>query len=42
MIAECIENSAQLAALREMNSGLGQGFFLGRPSAAARAGAHPR
>ncbi len=35
MIAEGIETPAQLAALREMNAGLGQGFFLGRPSAAA-------
>ena len=35
VIAEGIETSAQLAALREMNAGLGQGFFLGRPSAAA-------
>jgi diguanylate cyclase (GGDEF)-like protein len=35
VIAEGIETSAQLAALREMNAGLGQGYFLGRPSAAA-------
>ncbi|MDA0180952.1 EAL domain-containing protein [Solirubrobacter phytolaccae] len=35
VISEGIETAAQLAALREMNAGLGQGFFLGRPSAAA-------
>ena len=35
VIAEGIETHAQLAALREMNAGLGQGYFLGRPSAAA-------
>jgi EAL domain-containing protein (putative c-di-GMP-specific phosphodiesterase class I) len=35
VIAEGIETPAQLACLREMNAGLGQGFFLGRPSAAS-------
>ena len=35
VIAEGIETHEQLAALREMNAGLGQGYFLGRPSAAA-------
>ena len=34
VIAEGIETAEQLAALRELNSVLGQGFFLGRPSAA--------
>ena len=35
VIAEGIETAEQLAALRELGAGLGQGFFLGRPSAAA-------
>src|SRR3954469_15262814 len=35
VIAEGIETAGQLAALRELNAGLGQGYFLGRPSAAA-------
>src|ERR1700754_635447 len=34
VIAEGIESSDQLAALRELRAGLGQGYFLGRPSAA--------
>jgi diguanylate cyclase (GGDEF)-like protein len=34
VIAEGIETSDQLAALRELRAGLGQGYFLGRPSAA--------
>jgi diguanylate cyclase (GGDEF)-like protein len=34
VIAEGIETSEQLAALRELRAGLGQGYFLGRPSAA--------
>jgi diguanylate cyclase (GGDEF)-like protein len=33
VIAEGIETSAQLEALRELGTGLGQGFLLGRPSA---------
>ena len=40
VIAEGIETSAQLAALREMNAGLGQGFFLGPPER-GRAAARP-
>ena len=41
VIAEGIETAEQLAALRELNAGLGQGYFLGRPSAAApRPGAY--
>ena len=35
VIAEGIETAPQLAALRELRAGLGQGYFLGRPSAAA-------
>ena len=35
VIAEGIETPEQLAALRELRAGLGQGYFLGRPSAAA-------
>jgi diguanylate cyclase (GGDEF)-like protein len=35
VIAEGIETADQLAALRELKAGLGQGYFLGRPSAAA-------
>jgi len=35
VIAEGIETAGQLAALRELGAGLGQGYFLGRPSAAA-------
>ena len=35
VIAEGIETAEQLAALRELKAGLGQGYFLGRPSAAA-------
>src|SRR5829696_3763417 len=35
VIAEGIETADQLAALRELRAGLGQGYFLGRPSAAA-------
>ena len=35
VIAEGIETAEQLAALRELSAGLGQGYFLGRPSAAA-------
>ena len=35
VIAEGIETPEQLAALRELKAGNGQGFFLGRPSAAA-------
>ena len=34
VIAEGIETPEQLAALRELRAGLGQGYFLGRPSAA--------
>jgi diguanylate cyclase (GGDEF)-like protein len=34
VIAEGIETTEQLAALRELRAGLGQGYFLGRPSAA--------
>ena len=34
VIAEGIETGEQLAALRELRAGLGQGYFLGRPSAA--------
>jgi diguanylate cyclase (GGDEF)-like protein len=34
VIAEGIETSAQLEALRELGAELGQGFLLGRPSAA--------
>jgi EAL domain-containing protein (putative c-di-GMP-specific phosphodiesterase class I) len=34
VIAEGIETSEQLAALGELRAGLGQGYFLGRPSAA--------
>ncbi|HEY6888897.1 MAG TPA: EAL domain-containing protein [Solirubrobacter sp.] len=34
VIAEGIETADQLAALRELKAGLGQGYFLGRPSAA--------
>jgi EAL domain-containing protein (putative c-di-GMP-specific phosphodiesterase class I) len=34
VIAEGIETSAQLQALRELGAGLGQGYLLGRPSAA--------
>ena len=34
VIAEGIETAEQLAALRELKSVLGQGYFLGRPSAA--------
>jgi diguanylate cyclase (GGDEF)-like protein len=34
VIAEGIETGDQLAALRELRAGLGQGYFLGRPSAA--------
>ena len=44
VIAEGIETAEQLAALRELKAGLGQGYFLGRPSArrpAPRAH-HPR
>jgi EAL domain-containing protein (putative c-di-GMP-specific phosphodiesterase class I) len=37
VIAEGIETAEQLAALRELRAGLGQGYFLGRPS-----GAQPR
>ena len=33
VIAEGIETADQLAALRELKAGLGQGYFLGRPSA---------
>jgi EAL domain-containing protein (putative c-di-GMP-specific phosphodiesterase class I) len=33
VIAEGIETSAQLEALRELGAELGQGFLLGRPSA---------
>ena len=33
VIAEGIETAEQLAALRELKAGLGQGYFLGRPSA---------
>jgi EAL domain-containing protein (putative c-di-GMP-specific phosphodiesterase class I) len=33
VIAEGIETSAQLEALRELGAGLGQGYLLGRPSA---------
>ena len=36
VIAEGIETAEQLAALRELKAGLGQGYFLGRPSAAPR------
>jgi EAL domain-containing protein (putative c-di-GMP-specific phosphodiesterase class I) len=32
VIAEGIETPAQLAALRELGVGLGQGFLLGRPA----------
>ena len=35
VIAEGIETPEQLAALRGLRAGLGQGYFLGRPSAAA-------
>jgi diguanylate cyclase (GGDEF)-like protein len=35
VIAEGIETAEQLAALRELRAGLGQGYFLGRPSSAA-------
>ena len=44
VIAEGIETAEQLAALRELKAGLGQGYFLGRPSAAAPrlARTHPR
>jgi EAL domain-containing protein (putative c-di-GMP-specific phosphodiesterase class I) len=35
VIAEGIESADQLAALRSLRTGLGQGYFLGRPSAAA-------
>jgi diguanylate cyclase (GGDEF)-like protein len=35
VIAEGIETSAQLEALRDLGAALGQGFLLGRPSAAA-------
>ncbi len=35
VIAEGIETAEQLAALRGLKAGLGQGYFLGRPSAAA-------
>ena len=41
VIAEGIETSAQLAALREMNAGLGQGYFLGRPARPRRAWPEP-
>jgi diguanylate cyclase (GGDEF)-like protein len=41
VIAEGIETSAQLEALRDLGAALGQGFLLGRPSAAA-AGSLPR
>jgi EAL domain-containing protein (putative c-di-GMP-specific phosphodiesterase class I) len=34
VIAEGIETSAQLEALRVLGVGLGQGYLLGRPSAA--------
>jgi EAL domain-containing protein (putative c-di-GMP-specific phosphodiesterase class I) len=34
VIAEGIETPEQLAALRGLRAGLGQGYFLGRPSAA--------
>jgi EAL domain-containing protein (putative c-di-GMP-specific phosphodiesterase class I) len=34
VIAEGIETSQQLAALRDIKAGLGQGYFLGRPSGA--------
>jgi len=34
VIAEGIETADQLAALRELRAGLGQGYYLGRPSAA--------
>jgi diguanylate cyclase (GGDEF)-like protein len=34
VIAEGIETGEQLAALRELRAGLGQGYFLGRPSSA--------
>jgi EAL domain-containing protein (putative c-di-GMP-specific phosphodiesterase class I) len=34
IVAEGIETAEQLAALRELKAGLGQGYFLGRPSAA--------
>jgi EAL domain-containing protein (putative c-di-GMP-specific phosphodiesterase class I) len=34
VIAEGIETSAQLEALRVLGAGLGQGYLLGRPSAA--------
>ena len=44
VIAEGIETAEQLAALRELKAGLGQGYFLGRPSArrAAARSLHPR
>jgi diguanylate cyclase (GGDEF)-like protein len=35
VIAEGIETAEQLAALRELKAGLGQGYFLGRPTGAA-------
>ena len=35
VIAEGIETADQLAALRELKAGLGQGYFLGRPTGAA-------
>jgi len=35
VIAEGIETPDQLAALRQLGAELGQGYLLGRPSAAA-------
>jgi EAL domain-containing protein (putative c-di-GMP-specific phosphodiesterase class I) len=37
VIAEGIETAEQLAALRELRAGLGQGYFLGRPPPPRRA-----
>ena len=44
VIAEGIETAEQLAALRELKAGLGQGYFLGRPTRrrAAPRPLHPR
>jgi EAL domain-containing protein (putative c-di-GMP-specific phosphodiesterase class I) len=42
VVAEGIESRGQLAALRELGCGFGQGFYLGSPAELERAGHAPR
>jgi EAL domain-containing protein (putative c-di-GMP-specific phosphodiesterase class I) len=41
MVAEGVERSSELAVLRDLGVGCGQGYLLGRPTATPRWGAGP-